>query len=73
MDTLRNFVNDRHTNADVKQYIIDTLDKQALTSLKNTGQAVGYKEALEALRSAFSQLDAEYLLRDKIVRKDESL
>ena len=73
MDTLRNFVNDRNTNQDVKQFILETLDKNALSSLKNTGQAVGYKEAVEAIRNAFSQMDAEYLAKEKIVRKEEAL
>lgn len=73
MDTLRNFVNDRNTNQDVKQFILETLDKNALSSLKNTGQAIGYKEAVEAIRNAFSQMDAEYLAKEKIVRKEEAL
>lgn len=73
MDTLRNFVNDRNTNQDVKQFILETLDKNALSSLKNTGQAVGYKEAVEAIRNAFSQMDAEYLAKEKIFRKEEAL
>lgn len=73
MDTLRNFVNDRNTNQDVKQFILETLDKNALSSLRNTGQAVGYKEAVEAIRSAFAQLDADYLVKEKIIRKEEAL
>lgn len=73
MDTLRNFVNDRNTNQDVKQFILETLDKNALSSLRNTGQAVGYKEAVESIRSAFAQLDSDYLVKEKIIRKEEAL
>ena len=60
MDHLKVFYDQELVRESVKQYLNDTLDRAVLDRAYKEGDVVGYKEAREIIRSAFSKLNETY-------------
>lgn len=69
MKTLKQFTEQEVMFKDVQNYLIATLEKQALNDVFNGNSTDGYKEAKKTLTEAFKSLKNEF----KQERKEDSM
>lgn len=60
MDHLKIFYDQDAVRETVKQFLLDTLDEQVLERAYKEGDVVGYKEARQVIKGAFSRLNEKY-------------
>lgn len=64
-DYLGHFYEQENVREAVKQFMLDTLDEQALEALYKNGSVDGYKEAREVINGTFNRLRGLYAKEDK--------
>lgn len=65
-DHLKIFYEQETVREAVKQFLLDTLDEQVLDRAYKQGDVVGYKEAREVVRGAFSRLNELYAKKETV-------